>query len=230
MNMEDKAFRIVKEFDAATIEMSSSPGIWEVVAGDIGYQGDGWKALANNAFYWTDTLDLHGITRQERTLFFSNNMLQRPWPYLTTVTPPASGSGLGYSIIDQMVVSDIPLDSPTATTAPWSQTAGYSDTKDDYMSVKLGQGFLASSTDSSPKALPIVDSWSFGGNDPTASNRLYLYRWIHILSVTGTVFAQGEQIGFPNYRYVGSGISTTEPDLVWIMRLRRSFEEVRVNN
>jgi len=226
--MEDKAFRIVKEFDAVTIAMSSSPGIWEIVEGALPYQGDGWKALSSNAFYWTDTLDLHGITRQERTLFFSNNMLQRPWPYLTSVTPPPAG--LGYTIIDQMVVSDIPLDAPDSTSSPWSQTAGYSDTKDDYMSVKLGQGFLASSTDSSPKALPILDSWSFGGNDPTASNRLYLYRWIHILDVTATPFIAGEQIGFPSYRYVGSGISTTEPDLVWIMRLRRSFEEVRVNN
>jgi len=222
---KDRAFRLVKELSPVTVQMhASTPGLWEVVPGDIGYEETGgWTALASGAFYWRGTIDLRGVTASDRTLFFASNIYQRPLPYRNGVDMSAL-TMLGFTVMDQMIVSDVPLDDPAATSSPWSQTAGFADSRDDFMEVKLAQGFLCSSNTNTPSALPIVDTWSFGSNDPTATNKLYLYRWFNIFTGIGTVFNPGEQIAIPPYRYVGTGISTNEPDLEWLMRLKRSFE------
>jgi len=222
---EDRAFRLVKELSPVTLQVEEgSTGDFEVIPGSIGYEQTGeWAALSSSAFYWRGTMDLRGVTASDRTLFFASNIYQRPLPYLSSVDM-ASPVMLGFTIMDQLIVSDVPLDDPAATTSPWSQTAGFADSRDDYMEVKLAQGFLCSSNTNTPKALPVVDTWSFGSNDPTATNKLYLYRWLNIFFAPGTQFLPGEKIAIPPYRYVGTGISTNEPDLEWLMRLKRSFE------
>jgi len=225
---EDKAFRLVKEISPLTVEFDTPESlVWNIIPGDLGYAGSAWEALSGDVFYWNGTLDIAGVTRHEKTLFFASNGFQRPLPYLTSVDL-SQPTMPGFTLLDQMIVTDVPLKNPQAQVIPWSQTAGFNETEDDFMCVKLAMGFLLSSNTNTPKALAVADSWSFGSGDPTASDKLYLYRWLHIFKATQAApvvaFQGGERIGLPGYRYVGTGISTEEPDQVWFMRLKRSFE------
>jgi len=215
---EEKAFRLVKELSGIVLTHGESPGLWDITYGTLGFDGPGWVKVSSGSALWRGTIDLQGVTAGERTLFFASNLLQRPLPYATSLDPQLSG---GLEIRDQIVVSDVPLERATSTTVPWSQTAGFNDTEDDFSQVKLGQGFIVASNANVPQSLPIIDSYSFGSGDPTATSKLYLYRWVE---VTVGLAGPGEIVGIPALRYVATGLSTEEPDMIWMNRLRKSFE------
>jgi len=217
MMAKDKAFRLVKEISALELHYLPSPdNIWGILS-----DSPGWEDLGGNVFLATEEIDLHGVTRQDLTLFFASNYTQRPNPYLTDMAVDAVLGGL--EVRDWMIVSDVPLKDIRALPIT-SNNAGFNISPDDYMTIKLAEGVVFSQTSNAPISMVMTDSFSFASGDPSASNKLYLYRWIHLRVDSGQVPQPGAQAIIPQKRYVGTGISTEEPELVWMMRLKRSFE------
>jgi len=217
-----KPFRIIKQLNALNLNAGASPNDWNITAlATSGFVNEGWSKISGNTFLQQQTIDLHGLTAQEKTMFFSTQFLQRPHQYETDAAFAASG---GMTIWDQIVVSDVPLANPEVPVGNQlpSIFAGFDVSADDYITVKLAEGVILAQNNAIPLVLSIVDSFSFGSGDPTASNKLYLYRWATIN--TSLPIAIGGRVTIPPLRYVGLGVTTKEKELVWMQRLKRSFE------
>ena len=227
--MTDEPFRLTKTINGVTFVYDPVATTWEVsygFPGSIGpyNPGDNWEKLGlTNTFLYQDQIDLSGLAADERTLFFGTQILQRADAYLSTVTMAPTGGAL---VKDVTIISDIPLTDPThGGASPFNaQNAGFTNSGDEYTSVKLGIGRMWSQTTTAPLSLVNSDSWEFGSADPTASDTLYMYRYIAIEVPTP---APADAIQVPATRYVATGISTQESDLVYVNRLRRSYEQQR---
>lgn len=171
---EDKAFRIIREIGPLSLIFEPDPSAeWQ-----IDHDSPGWEKLAaTNVFLATEEIDLQGITRQDLTMFFASNYTQRAAPYSCNLTvDPTRG---GVEIVDNMVVSDVPLKDIRGTTA-LSIKAGFNVSPDDYMTLKLAEGVVFTQTSNAPNTMVMTDSFSYASGDPSASDKVYLYRWIQI--------------------------------------------------
>lgn len=216
-----KPFRIVCEWPSLHVVAGGQTNDWDITVA-VDSPNEGWEVLAGGFFLNRQTIDLHGLTAQEKTMFFSTQYLQRPIGYLTDLDFATTG---GMTITDQFIVSDTPLDDIRGAFAGASTSfqAGYNSSPDDYITIKLAEGVVAAQNNAIPVMMAITDSWSFGSGDPTASNKLYLYRWVNIDTVN-TPIAAGAIVQVPDVRYVGLGVTTKEKELVWMQRQKRAFE------
>ena len=228
--MSDEPFRITKTIDGATFYYDGPGTTWEVSYGLPGslspyYPGHRWEKLgASETFLSRDQIDLAGFSSDERTLFFATQLIQRAAPYSSTVmVDPNIGGAL---VSEFVLITDIPLANPINGGVPPfnAQTAGFNNTEDEYTNVKLAIGTMWSQTTTSPLGLVNADRWEFGSGDPTASDTLYMYRYV---TLTAGVPAPSDAISIPAVRYVATGVSTQESDLVYVNRLRRSYEQQR---
>jgi len=218
--MTDRPFRITKVLDGAQWIWDQVGLKWDI---DPTYEfgsGNNWDVISANLFLSREILDVAGLSTEDRTLFFGNQTLQKSLPYTTTVTASPAGGG---SVLDIVIVSDVPLgDAEDAT--PLSLMAGFNMSPDNYENTKLGNGVVYVQSTNAPLTMVQSDAYNFGSGDPTASDRLYLYRWVSIIS-GATIAGPGDLLSVPDIRYLASGISTQEPDLVYINRLRLSYEQ-----
>jgi len=220
---EDLPFRLRKELPGVNFIYTAAPtNTWAINPSPPAYPGNTWNMMttgtaAQNSWYSEESIDISGISMQDLTLFFASNIIQRSAPYATTVTPdPTLGGG---EIYDVVVVTDVPILNPEsmAQLAP-----GFGATKEDFINVKLGIGQVFVQSNQTPTTMVNSDSFSFGSGDPTASDRLYIYRWVVL---TAGVALNNNQFSIPSLRYIGTGISTKESDLVHINRMRLSYEQ-----
>ena len=220
--MTDRPFRITKVIDGAQWVWDQVGLKWDI---NPTYQfgtGNNWDVLGAGLFLSRETLDVAGLSTEDRTLFFGNQKLQRSLAYTTSVTASPAGGG---SVLDIVVVSDVPL-GDAADATPFSLMAGFNMSPDNYENTKLGVGAVYVQSTNAPLTMIQSDSYDFGSGDPTASDRLYLYRWVSIIS-GATIAGAGDLLSVPDIRYSASGISTQEPDLVYINRLRLSYEQAQ---
>ncbi|AXQ65387.1 MAG: hypothetical protein [Circular genetic element sp.] len=228
--MSDAPFRITKVIDGATFYYDAVGATWEVSYGtEAGpyLPSNNWIKLgATNNFLSEERLDLAGLSMQELTLMFANQRIQRSGPYVSTVTiDPAQGGAL---IIDSFVVSDVPLGAADTFTplgqGPNSIQAGFNNSPDEFINTKLAIGSSWTQSTTSPLVMLSSDNWEYGSGDPTASDMLYLYRWVQ-LTVPGPSGSDACQV--PSIRYTATGMTTKESDTVYINRLRLSYEQVQ---
>jgi hypothetical protein len=214
----DKPFRIVDYLpqvrvnspygEAWVIDQANTDGNYEVL----------YATPTNGAWLYRSQIDISGWTKEGLTAFFAGLYLQRPLPYSSNYTVDPN---LGGAVIqDIVIVTDVPINNPLANTA---LSAGFPDDPSDYMTVKLGTGSQRVQTISAPSNLVENDSWNYGSADPTASDTLYVYRYV-IVSVPQPIPLLDAVILFPCLRLVAEGIATQEPEYVYLTRLRRSYE------
>jgi len=216
-----KPFRIIKEFSPLNVLSTGISDDWDLQSiGTI--TNEGWTKLGPSFFMNRQTIDLHGLTAEERTMFFSTQFLQRPTRYSTTMDFATSG---GLTLTDQFIISDTPLDDITGTVPDNARSfqAGFNSSPDDYITIKLAEGVVMAQNNAIPLVLSMVDAYNFGSGEPTASNKLYCYRFVDI-DTTNVPIAPGSLIELPGVRYVGVGVTTKEKSLVWMQRMKRAFE------
>lgn len=228
--MSDLPFRITKTIDGATFYYDAAATTWEVSYGtEAGpyLPSQNWIKLGvRNVFLSEERLDVAGLSKQELTLFFANQMIQRAGPYISSVAiDPLLGGAL---IQDTIIVSDVPLGAADTFTplgqGPNSMQAGFNNSPDDYLNTKLAMGSTWTQSSTSPLVMISSDNYEFGSGDPTATDTLFLYRWV-VLDVP--VPAGSDACQVPSIRYTATGMSTKEPDLVHINRLRLSYEQAQ---
>lgn len=214
----DKQFRIVDYFPRARLIQKGELDNWEVDNSNSGgLYVDLGSSPTTGAFLYRSELDIAGWTKEGLTAFFASIYTQRPLPYATNVpVDPALG---GVVIQDQIIVTDVPMSDALLNTA---FSAGFPLSQSDYMTIKLGLGSQRVQTINAPTNLIENDAWSFGSKDPTASDTLYLYRYI--LVTTPATSPLTEFVDFPILRFVAEGVATEEPEFVYLTRLRRSYE------
>ena len=223
--MDDQPFRLRKQLQGAIVIFTvPTPGgeTWDINP-TTEFPGNEWikSASTTNTWYMEERIDVSGLAMQDLTLFFASNRLQRGGSYFSTHLPdPAAGGALVYETV---VVSDTPILNPDINIA--QIVPSWDSSQEDFNNVKLGLGSVWTQSSSNPISLIQADSWSYGSDDPTASDTLFLYRWFSIQ--TGVTPQHNDQIIIPSVRYIGTGIATKEDELVYINRMRVSYEQAQ---
>jgi len=217
--MANEPFQLKKTIQGARFIFDVALNQWDLDA-VAGSTISNWERTSGHGFVSQEIIDIAGLSKQELTLFFGSQGLQRPLPYTTDIlVTPIGGAGL----VDIFIVSDVPLgDVTSATHTSWS--AGFASSPDDALNTKFAVGKVMVQSNNTPITMIESDAWNFGSGDPTASDKLYLYRWVYFTSAAG-IALNNNIIVIPDLRYMANGITTKEPELQHINRLRLSYEQ-----
>jgi len=182
---------------------------WNIIT-----EGDGWSVetvAGIPELQWNGYIDLAGYTREERTWFSGTPWLQEG----------GNHSASGFTFFNRW---DFITNSPIQNTKPMFDGAFYSvpsfiGSDEEPESVIWGmQRTLAPSLDTSQ--IITTDRNLFGMGAATATDRLYCYSRIP-LNLGGPI---GSSLIIPPAAFIVPGTVKGEEDLVYMERLRRSFE------
>ena len=182
-----------------------------------GYQGEGWDIIpaqggSSSMFRWRGYIDLGGLEREALTFFMQSAQV--------TESSPISGLGNGVQIVDcfsKVEITDDDLNLATATGQLY--TPGYNDSVQDMEQV-LWARIRHTYHDQGWTLDPLQQSyWQqiWGEGIGTSASRIHLTRYV--------ICAADElslNVGGACFQCVGTAIE--EPDLQYIMRLRRDYE------
>jgi len=206
----EKSFNIVEYIPELTVDQvsggwqSTTPSIYTPIV----------LTGSPDGFYLQSQIDIAGWTKEGLTAFFSNQFIQRDSPYTPGVAPVVASDVL--QARDYIIVTDVPLEVNSTMFQ-----AGFPTHASDYMTVKFSQCEIFVQSTTTPVMMIKADSFRMGSGQPTASGTLYVTR---ICIPYKVVQAPTDSITFPSIRYVAQGIASEESELVYINRLRRSYE------
>ena len=180
-------------------------------------QGEGWEiinaqAAASSMFRWRGDIDLGGLEREALTFFLQSAQV-------TESSPP---SGLGNSIVivdcfSKVEISDVDLNLATQTGQLY--TPGYLDSVQD-MDQVLWARIRHYYHDQGWTLDPLQQMSSqqiWGEGVGTSASKIHLTRYVICASDEASL-----NIGGACFQCVGTAIQ--EPELNYIMRLRRDYE------
>jgi hypothetical protein len=180
-------------------------------------QGEGWDIIdsqgsTESMFRWRGFIDLGGLEREALTFFLQS----------AQVTESNSFYGLGISIqvvdvISKVEVTDEDLNLATLTGSPY--TPGYNDSVQDMEQVLWGRirGYYHDQGWTSDNLQQQFFQQIWGEGIGTSAGRLHLTRYVVCASAESTMHVPGA-----SFQVVGTAVE--EPDLNYIMRLRRDYE------
>ena len=194
---------------------------------------NGWRAFPiagapSTALSWTGTIDLSGYVREQLTFYPSAGFIQQG----SFLTESAGEGSILYTI-----VSTVPLDSETVF---WQLlvnrggpgflnhsalfAGGGGTAQQNYETVMFANSELyVPNINIAPNPLGVqqlLSSNQSGSLEPTASDTLYVMKLWTPFAVTANVL----DIQIPASRIIIPGKFGTEPDVEYMMRLKRSIE------
>ena len=161
--------------------------------------------------------DIAGMTQQEKTLFFETVSIQSAY------NPSLEGGHTGDGLIEQIVLTTSPIPQDKlqlefvfgaglpASVTDWSQLVYYRN-RSFTQTVDMA-GFAI---------LPTNSQNNMGSAYPTASDRVYVYRFLYATVVSPS--AQFTSLLMPGCQVVLGATAKEEPDFQYINRLMRSYE------
>jgi len=164
-----------------------------------------------------DYFDLAGMTQREKTLFFKTVSIQEPY------NPSIEGGHTGDDIREAIVLTTSPIPSDQLlteyalgpglfnSTTSWSQLVYY-----------RFRNCVRTTDQGSTAILPTLSQNSMGSAYPTASDRVYIYRFIQANNADQT--AQFTSILVPGCQVVLGADVKEEPEFQYLYRLMRSYE------
>lgn len=175
----------------------------------------GYRALSPRIFVSDTYFDLAGMAQREKTMFFEAATIQE------LVNPEHTGGAIG----DDIVVFDVMTSEPMTD----SQLLGFVGAGNFAISTS-GLGYQETiyarvrhfiiDVDTAPWGSFIVASDNqLGSLEPTASDRIYSYRILHITSGT-----QATNVSLYPARHIIRTEAKEEAEFRYLMRLRRSYE------
>lgn len=204
--MSDKPFHIVDYLPSTTLEFTTSWASSNGAYTAITLSGP-------DGFILQTELDLAGWTKEGLTAFFAAIYTQRPEPYGSAglIIPTDTLSGRDY-----VIVSDVPLTPLDLEVI----SAGFPEHQSDYMTIKFAQCHIYTETSTSLQMIQ-SDFFEYGSGEPTASGTLYITRIVIPFMIAPS---SGKGVSFPTLRLCLEGVATSEPEFVYLNRLRRSYE------
>ena len=202
-----------KDIDQVTATLSTTGTSFTIVA-----NGDGWVADYHaiggahmGVLRWQGYIDLSGYTREDRTFFPGVPIAQDGGYY---------GMSAGTYLAMYTMITQSPIDETSMLSNTLDFTVpGFlgSTTNPDQVTWGIGSTMAPGSTHNN--LLSVQDAWSWGTGNPTATDRLYIYKFAHVITETEDVSVQ-----LPPTHILVPGMVEGEADLVYMQRLRRSFE------
>lgn len=179
---------------------------------------EGWRSVGSDVLYYETYLDLSAYTMDDLTVYPILLELQDGMPYY------ANKADGWLNVVD--IISQEKLDPLEDFNTPMTQlnVAGLPETKQDFTQVLMANYRLFSpQVDFTATNLYLpATAGSFGSNEPTAVEKLWLYRFI---SFSGsTPWEDGATLQIPATRFIAAVNVREENDLAYMMRLKRSFE------
>ena len=187
----------------------------------------GWDVITHSqtsvqVTCWQGSIDLSGYTREDQTWFTRSVQLQGV-PYLFATTVPTN---LGPFWLHD-IVTVIPLTNDQLASLAYGITfpGGLSTLPVvgdiDLQDIIWGRATRLSQSLAAANGVLRLDGQEFyGTNNGTASDKIYLYR----VFVNPLILGASESFTTGASAFVLSGAVDTEPDLEYIMRLKRSYE------
>jgi hypothetical protein len=190
--------------------------------GQVPFGETGWTSPggAVATLFHETQLDLSGYNLQRMTLFPQAVGVQDPGIY--ALKPGAGSVSNGMMVID--VITSVPLDVLTVSNdSPSGVFPGMLGSDYDYSQVLFGMArfFAVNTTVPFPNYHQLQRSQRFGSGEPNASDKLYCYRIIRILAET---LDPDSTILIPAARQIIAAAIDEEDDLVYMQRLKRSYE------
>jgi len=193
---------------------------------------NGWQNLDRSslgltpALGYETTIDLTGYTQQELTFFPTAQTIQEPAANISSI---ASVAGDYIEVLE--IISQVPLDltqiSMDTVSTLWGQSdspPGFPGAQGKMSDIIVGRyRTLVNNADFGSLSLyNAVKTVNFGSGEPTASNKLYVY----VIYDHSANLQHDDTMTIPPRRFVMGGMTVEEEDLEYIMRLRRSFDDL----
>jgi len=184
---------------------------------------DGWEVLdaAATRFVHETSIDLSGYSRERLTFFTQSIGLQDPGIYV--FQPPAASTYNAVQVLD--IVTSVPLDANrVANLAAQGVSPGMIGSTVNFETLIFGMyRFFTSNTNIPyPAYQQLERSQRFDSGEPSASDRLYCYRIVSLFA--SGPFDPTTYVKIPAARQLIGGAFGAETELVYMQRLKRSYE------
>lgn len=174
----------------------------------------GWNVVpgSSNVYYET-YIDLAGMSMEEKTMFFSGATTQNMNPI--TSNPAVAGNNV--HVWDLMVTKPLSL-AELIQVVVFGNTASPGVKLTFDQTVYFRNRVLNTDIDNAASTImiPIFDE-QLGSLEATASDRIYIYRYISIVGADGVYNI------YP-VRFILQAEAKEEPEYQYLMRLKRSYE------
>lgn len=207
--------------EIGTLNVLQAPaGVWTI---DAANTTEGWNSLPPNTFYNEKILDLAGLSKQEKTIFFNGIAQQDDFNPLV-VNGSAGDSFYLYDIISSVPIPETSLASVIVNKNFGSNFSGAAfapiPTFEQTVYFNIREYVIDLDT-AAWGSMIMISQNQLGSMQPTASDRLYCYRIVSILpdfSVGATALGVGA------VRYVIGTNPMEEKEYQYLMRLKKSYD------
>jgi hypothetical protein len=179
----------------------------------------GTTGTANSLYAYSKTFfDLAGLSMEEKTLFF--DMAEVQTSSLPVFSGPAS-PGDSIQIVD--VMTSVPLKEDATMLTDLSYGFGFNGSRQNFEHVIFARSLqYAVHLDLGAYASPtLTASNQYGSGGPTASDRVYSYRFILIVVAAASAVTGSDIAGA---RHVLTATPKEEQEYQYLMRLKRSYD------
>lgn len=202
-----------------TKDIPSTVATFDAVAGRFDAT-KGWvgrNRIISYETYW----DMSAYTLDDLTFFPISAVLQDGMPYGMAFTDPTENA---ISVIDIISQERIDVNEVLANfDGSELNLPGQPLSKENFEQIIMEHyRFMTPQVDfTSANLILPATSGSYGSLQPTACEKLWIYR---IILVNASVYSAGDRVIIPATRFVMSGTVAKEPELDYMMRLKRSYE------
>ena len=203
-----KAHQLYKQLGAGALTVTTASagtgsvsGQWEIV------QIDSDTAIIANRTY----IDLAGWSAQDLTTFTQSIDIQKMQIPLK-VPSPGSTQLWEYDFITTRKITDAEL-------INIGGLPGFSSSTVDLMEVIYGERMFYAENTAIPGTYVQISADTFGSGNPTAMDKLH---WTRLIVAGSPV--DGDQLAIWPTNLIVQAMTVEEKDLVWMERLRRSYE------
>ena len=182
---------------------------------------NGWEQTSPTILFHETQIDLSGYASKSLTYFPEAVGLQDPGVYTF-----ASGGSATYTALQVLdIITSAPMNIQEISNAQATNNVGpgmIGSTR-EAETILMGQYrfFTPNSFLSYPNYVALERSQTFGSGDPTAADKLFCYR---ILTMVTDDLGDNSVVVSPAARQVLNGYIDEETELVYMQRLKRSYE------
>ena len=216
MSEEDMQRTLCTEFNALTVS-------YDVATSQFVIDSGSYQQLSSDVFFTQQDIDLTGYAMQRKTFYPYSSFEQRSGAtFAQTVASPTKQP----YIIEQTIVSSVPLNntdlliSAAASISPGFQFLNFDREVIIHGEAKIYTLDSTISISGQEDVLKLIDRQTYSSLEPTAADKLYCYRILY--------FSAGRdefvKVIVPNSRVLIPGTLSSEPQLEYMMRLKRSYE------
>ena len=198
------------------------PSYQDTKGASLWNESNGWRSGGANSLYYETYIDLSGFEMEDLTILPMETAVQDPGLY--------SGGRLTGALWVMDVVSQERLPRSTLENMlniadnDYNNAPGMMGQPQEFTNITMGQLRIMGNTAQIATTGQTLPPWisqslsTFGSGAPVAVQKLWVYRFVLLQA------SENDPLNIPASRILLRGMVTKESDLVYIQRLRRSYE------